>query len=103
MNIVMIGNRLRLEAFFSVLGQGTDPDTVEILVRPPRASTVALTVTRGAPPELDPQPDPVTGWCYAEFVPDRPGIHTYRVEGTGAAMAAREARFEVKPRTVSEP
>ncbi len=81
-----LGDVVILTAAFTVQGTPAAPDTVTIRIRAPSGAITTLF------------PGVSSAGVYTdEFVPSESGRHYYRVEGTGAAQAAEEASFIVRP------
>lgn len=82
------GNVVTLEADFTVDGVPTDPTSVTLRVKEPDGTITVWTVTPG---QVVNDPAAV-GAFYADWTIDQEGLHEYRFEGTGAAVAASPDR-----------
>lgn len=93
------GDVVRLSASFAVDAAPTDPDSVTLRYRPHGEIEVSRTYTFGAVP-----PDPSNvivrdgvGAYHADIEVTAAALHHYRWESQGAAQAAEESHFLVKP------
>jgi uncharacterized protein YfaS (alpha-2-macroglobulin family) len=89
------GTRVRIEAFFEVAGERTDPTTVTLRVRRPNGSVTVYTtgqLTKVA-----------TGHYRLELTPAKTefGRWVYRWEGTGACEAQIEGSFRVRQQVIA--
>lgn len=82
-----IGDEVTLEATFAVDGTLTDPSAVTCRVVEPDGALQTPAATRAS-----------AGVWRAVYSPTKSGDHWYRFEGTGAAKAAEEQMFNVRPR-----
>lgn len=84
------GDKVRVQATFTVSDVNTDPTTVTLKVKNPAGVTSTYTyalaeITKSA-----------TGIYYKDLSVDDDGIYHYRFEGTGTCEAASEHKFEVR-------
>ena len=87
-----VGDRIRLEAYFTSPSSGTyvDPEQIRFLVRTPGA--VVATYTHGVASEVGKQ---ATGAYYTDITASGPGQWNYRAVATGTNQGAEETSFNV--------
>ena len=89
-NTYDIGDLVRItSAFTTQAGTAVDPSTVTARVKDPSGTTTVFTYPASVAKDA-------TGDYHADFVPTLAGVHYYRWEGTGSAVAASEAFFYVQ-------
>lgn len=89
MNTYDIGDLIRLSAAFDVSGP-TDPTTLVFEIREPDGTTTTHTYGVGVEIVRD-----SLGRFHLDWSADLPGLHLYRVAGTGAAQAVEQGAFRV--------
>ena len=93
-NTYDIGDLVRItSAFTTQAGTAVDPSTVTARVKDPSGTTTVFTYPATVTKDS-------TGNFHADFVPTLAGVHYYRWEGTGAAVAASESFFYVAQSSV---
>jgi hypothetical protein len=93
-NTYDIGDLVRIaSAFTTHAGAAVDPTAVTARVKDPSGTVTVFTYPATVAKDA-------TGSYHADFVPTLPGVHHYRWEGTGAAVAASESFFYVQASAV---
>jgi len=83
MNTYLVGTRVLLAGQFTDSnGNALDPTTVVAKLRTPDGVVSTLTVQRNG-----------VGAFSVSYTPGAIGLHQYRFEGSGAAVAANESQF----------
>jgi hypothetical protein len=82
---VVLGEQVRLDSDLADLAGAAINGTVTLTVQRPDGTEDAGSVSTDA-----------TGSYYATYTPVAAGLHIYRWESSGAAVAAGEGRFEVR-------
>lgn len=86
MSSYVVGDLVKLTAFFAVAGVATDPTSVTCEVIDPLGVTTTPAVTKDSTGNYHATVDLTTAFH---------GVWTYRIVGTGACQAAQEAQFYV--------
>jgi hypothetical protein len=82
---VVLGEQVRLDSDLADLAGAAINGTVALTVQRPDGTEDAGSVSTDA-----------TGSYYATYTPVASGLHVYRWESSGAAVAAKESYFEVR-------
>lgn len=91
-NTYDIGDEIRLTGVFTVSGVATDPTVVRCKVRAPGGAVTTSLYGTDAALVKD-----ATGTYHLDLTLTLTGTYYYRWEGTGAAQAAEETAFNVRP------
>lgn len=93
-----LGDMVRLAGTFrsGTTKEAVDPTSVVFTIRPPSGDDIVYVY--GEDNEVVRRE---TGSFYLEFVPVLPGIHTWQLQGSGAAVALDESSFSVKRPSIS--
>jgi hypothetical protein len=83
------GNRIRLQATFTVAAAPTDPGAVTLRVKPPSGTVVVYTYALGEVTKSG------TGVYYKDVDMDTEGLWKFRYEGTAPAKGARDGEVAI--------
>ena len=90
------GNQVRVQATFkNSSGQATDPTTVTVAQKQPKAQASYVYGAQGSPVQKA-----STGVYYIDQFLSAPGRWRFYWHGIGALVAANEIEFEVRPSNV---